>query len=237
MSIVDRALDNWDSKRIARQWDETDVYIKDHNDKVITDGTDFQAQSKVYRTQIHTITGDVFFSQGPALGFLTSLSFLTAAIPFRLITCGGNVIHAGCHGLSAVNTIWNKFGDTHFSTGQVLAKPGKHLWHAFKDLCVLYVANSVYKSSPTPFGLHLIHYLALTTFFACAAYNPLETRVWANNKIARWDIRPVSEATLVTMNLKQKVWAILDGSYSLLRLLGIERIGNKDLDKATIEIA
>lgn len=260
-NIIDAGLNNWDPKYVSDNWTEKSAKIRGRDGERVKEGCYYQRKPRIYSVQIYKDTKDVYHYQNPIVGFATSVIYLTSALPlrsgllrfmpsmrllnllpmdttspFRKITCYGNLIHALYHSANSAQNIWNNWGDTQFSIRQALSKPGVHFKHAIQDAVLVYATDSLYNSSPSLFGIHLVHALAVTAIFAYAAYNPLQTRVWANHRIARWDISPIPEAELAKMNWIQKIWHFLDGSYSLLHIFRMQRIGNEDTDKKRVEI-
>ncbi|NGX38207.1 MAG: hypothetical protein K1000chlam2_01379 [Chlamydiae bacterium] len=222
-------IKNW--KEIPKGFDavkitqETDDNSKDAK-FCIREGTGMDAQTVVFDVFRHNPTGNFYPVQGSTKAFASDVSYVVLAMPVK-------VLHA------ATNTGWGLY-ETARNVKEAMTKrelaplnpAGNRFWHAGKDIALLTVGLGVgyllHTYSPTVLGYSIAAVVAVGAATVFVGNNPVKMRVHFGDFENRFGVKSLSDGEVRQMSTTEKVKRFCDGSYTLSRALGLNRIGHKD---------
>jgi len=230
---------NWNSD----SWTQKDYTQKD-GDINITSGDAFDKAAVEYNCSVHGPSNELYPAKSDRKAVLTNLAYTALYFPMKGVTAAGNAIEGNLNLLKGGYQLVRNLSNKEFKKGEAFNPFFVNVKQFFKDGIVAFTGYSAYTGvldfyygsyTPEYWGYNLAQVAAIGILgFAAlrAIHNPQGFQRTIHNRYISWlDAKPMTDAEVHNASLLQKAVAVLDGRYSLARLLNMHYMGRADQGK------
>lgn len=219
MELVSKVFGHWTGSNQA--WKPAEVNQRKEDGLLFTTGPE-GLTSRVFKVDQHTATGSFFPQTRAVTSFVQDALYLGLAPAHKGFTAAGNSLLILGDVFSAVRGKWKKEASFREGMEPVVSR----LKQMGKDAVVI--------GLPAALGYYNTTYLKYAAmgvaglYGAYSLFNPRGTKYQVSRLDGRVHSAPLNDSEVSTQGRKDRVFAILDGSYSLARFLGMHCMGTTD---------
>lgn len=229
---------NWSSK----DW-TPHVFTQKDGQTNITSGTDFKTKAVEFKCSVHGPSHEVYPQKSDRFAVLTNVAYTALYFPMKGVTAAGNAVVGSGNLLIGTYQSVRNFSDKEFNKKEAFTPVLANVKQLLKDGAVALTAYIAFSGEKNLYLVNLgfefwgynvqqvaaIAFLGAATLYA--VQNPQGYQRTIHKYVGRIDATPMTDGEVHNANLFKKGVAILDGRYSLARLLGMQYVGKSTQDK------